>query len=29
MTMDTTRARPSKLYMKLWKWTEPLAGQAS
>lgn len=28
-TTDTMRARPSRLCMKLWKWTGPLAGQIS
>lgn len=27
--MDITRARPSMPFMKLWKWTEPSAWQAS
>lgn len=29
LTMGITRARPSRLFMKPWKWTEPSAGQVS
>lgn len=29
LTMDIMRARPSRPFMKQWKWTEPLAAQPS